>query len=73
VVKTYGLKAHRPVLGEWETRDHLSIMAGLTADGRVYTLVRQEPLNGLHTVEFLEKLLPEWAGGAEPGGTGSPS
>ncbi len=56
VVKTYGLKAHTPVLDEWETRDHLSIMAALTTDGRAYTLVRQESLNGLDTIEFLAHL-----------------
>jgi transposase len=56
VVKTYGLKAHTPVVDEWQTHDHLSIMAGLTTAGRVYTLVRQKPLNGLHTIEFLEHL-----------------
>jgi transposase len=56
VVKTYGLRAHTPVVDEWQTHDHLSIMGGLTTDGRVYTLVRQEPLNGLHSIEFLEHL-----------------
>ncbi len=56
VVKTYGRKGHTPVVDEWQTRDHLSIMGGLTLDGRMYTLVRQEPLNGLHTIEFLEHL-----------------
>jgi transposase len=55
-VKTCGLKAHRPVLDEWQTRDHLSIMAGLTTDGRAYTLVRQKSLNGLDTIEFLSHL-----------------
>jgi hypothetical protein len=42
VVKTYGVKGHTPVVDEWQTHDHLSIMAGLTTDGRVYTLVRQK-------------------------------
>src|ERR1051325_4901248 len=56
VVKTYGLKGHTPVVDEWQTHDHLSIMGALTADGRVFTLVRQDPLNGLNTIEFLEHL-----------------
>jgi len=54
VVKTYGLKAHTPVVDEWQTRDHLSVMGGLTTDGRVFTLVRQEALTGLNTIQFLE-------------------
>src|SRR5207302_5359758 len=36
-----------------QTRDHLSVMGGMTPAGRVYTLVRQEALNGSHSVEFL--------------------
>jgi transposase len=53
VVKTYGLKGRTPVVDEWQTRDHLSVMGGITTDGRVYTLVRQESLTGVESVEFL--------------------
>lgn len=34
-----------------------SVMGGVTPTGKVYTLVRQESLNGLHTVVLLEHLL----------------
>jgi transposase len=64
VVRTYGRRAHTPVVDEWQTHDHLSIMGGLTTDGRVYTLVRQESLTGLHTIEFLEHLGRELKGAA---------
>jgi transposase len=57
VVRTYGPEAHTPVLREKQTRDHLSVMGGLTPQGKVYTLARQESLNGLHSVEFLRHLL----------------
>jgi transposase len=57
VVKTYAPKGLTPVLREKQTRDHLSVMGGMTPAGRIYTLVRQEPLNGLHCVEFLLHLL----------------
>lgn len=53
VVKTYGPRGRTPVVDEWQTRDHLSVMGGITPDGRVFTLVRQKPLTGLETVEFL--------------------
>jgi transposase len=53
VVKTYGPRGRTPVVDEWQTRDHLSVMGGVTTDGRVYTLVRQDPLTGVETVEFL--------------------
>jgi transposase len=70
VVKTYGPKARTPVLDEWQTHDHLSIMAGVTSQGKVYSLVRPKPLNGLHSIEFLvhlgrlagDRLLVIWDG-----------
>jgi transposase len=70
VVKTYAPIALTPVLRAKLTRDHLSVMAGMTPQGRVYTLVRQESLNGSHSVEFLvhlmrvvaERLLVIWDG-----------
>jgi hypothetical protein len=52
-VKTYAPRARTPVLSEWQTRDHLSVMGGLTPAGKVYTLARPTSLNGLHTIEFL--------------------
>lgn len=52
-VKTYAPRARTPVLREFQTRDHLSVMGGLTPKGKVYTLVRPTSLNGLHTIEFL--------------------
>lgn len=56
-VKTYAPKGQTPVLHEWQTRDHLSVMGGITPQGKIYTLVRQESLNGSHTIAFLEHLL----------------
>lgn len=56
VVRTYAPKGHTPVLHEKQTRDHLSVMGGMTLTGKVYTLARQESLTGLHSVEFLEHL-----------------
>jgi transposase len=57
VVKTYGPEGQTPVLHEWQTRDHLSVMGGVTPGGAVYVLVRSESLNGLHTVAFLKHLV----------------
>jgi transposase len=70
VVKTYAPRARTPVLSEWQTRDHLSVMGGLTSAGKAYTLVRPTSLNGLHTIEFLlhlgrlagDRLLVIWDG-----------
>src|SRR5439155_8370904 len=56
-VKTYGPKGKTPVLDKWLSRDHLSVMAGFTPTGKVYTLVRPESLSSSHSVVFLEHLL----------------
>jgi transposase len=57
VVKTYSPEGRTPVLREWQTRDHLSVMGGLTPRGLVYVVVRREPLTGLDTVEFLRHVV----------------
>jgi transposase len=57
VVRTYAPCAQTPVLRAQLTRDHLSVMGGMTPAGRVYTLARQESLNGSHSVEFLVHLM----------------
>lgn len=57
VVRTYAPKTITPVLHARLSRDHLSVMAGMTPEGRVYTLTRQRSLDGTHSVEFLAHLL----------------
>lgn len=56
VVKTYAPEGQTPVLREKLTRDHLSVMGGMTPEGKLYTLVRQESLSGWHSIEFLVHL-----------------
>ncbi len=70
VVKTYAPKGQTPIEDEWQTRDHLSVMGGVTPQGRVDSLVRPKSLNGLHSIEFLvhlgrlvgDRLLVIWDG-----------
>jgi transposase len=70
VVKTYGPKGRAPIIDEWQTRDHLSVMGGVTPQGKVYSLVRPESLNGTHSIESLihlgrlagDRLLVIWDG-----------
>jgi len=70
LVRTYAPEGCTPVIREKRTRDHLSVMGGMTPEGKVYTLARQESLNGLHSIEFLlhllrvagERLLVIWDG-----------
>lgn len=56
VVKTYAPRGQTPILDEWQTRDHLSVMGGVTLTGNVSTLVRPQSLSGLHTIAFLTHL-----------------
>ena len=56
VVRTYAPAGRTPVLREKLTRDHLSVMAGMTPEGKLYTLARQESLDGWHSIEFLVHL-----------------
>ena len=56
VVRTYAPIGQTPVLRAKFTRDHLSVMGGMTPSGRVYTLARQTSLNGSHSIEFLRHL-----------------
>ena len=58
MVRTYAPMGRTPVLRAKLTRDHLSVMGGMTPGGRLYTLVRQRSLNGTHSVEFLVHLRP---------------
>ena len=56
LVRTYGPEGQTPVIHEVQTRDHLSVMGGMTPQGKVYTLARQDSLNGTHSIEFLRHL-----------------
>src|SRR3954471_9810703 len=70
VVKTYAPEARTPVLRETQTRDHLSVMGGMTPEGKVYVLARQRSVNGLDIIDFLlhsgrvagDRLLVIWDG-----------
>jgi hypothetical protein len=57
IVRTYAPRGLTPVLHNWQTRDHLSVMGGMTRDGHLYTLARQESLTGIHAVAFLNHIL----------------
>jgi transposase len=70
LVRTYAPEGDTPIIHEKQTRDHLSVMGGMTPEGKVYTLTRQDALNGLHVIEFLihlgrvagDRLLLIWDG-----------
>ncbi len=59
VVRTYGPKGQTPVVHKKLSRDHLSVMVGLTLAGKIYTLVRQKALTSCQSVVFLKHLLAQ--------------
>jgi hypothetical protein len=58
MVRTYALCGRMLVLRSVYTHDNLSVMSGITIDGRLYTLVCSEALDSLDSVLFLKHLLP---------------
>ena len=40
----------------FQTRDHLSVMSGVTPEGRLVTLVRRQALRGRERISFLRHL-----------------
>jgi len=55
-VRTYAPRAQTPLLRVFQTRDHLSAMSGITPQGALYTLVREQALSGNESVLFLKHL-----------------
>ena len=47
MVRTYAPEGLTPVLREKQSRNHLSVVGGMTPEGKVYTPVRRESINGL--------------------------
>ncbi len=74
MTRTSAPEARTPVLHETQTRDHLSVMGGMTPEGKLYALARRRSLNGLDVIEFLlhlgrvagERLLVIWDGSPIP-------
>jgi len=56
-VSTYAPCGQTPVLHVPLTRDHLSVISGLTPDGKVYMLVQDTAFDGPAIVRFLRHLL----------------
>lgn len=56
-VKTYAPRGQTPILNPFQTRDHLSVMSGVTVMGKLYTMVREESMTGCESAAFLKHLL----------------
>lgn len=58
-VRTYAPRGKPPTLRVVETRDHLSVMSAITAQGQLFTMVRDDSLTSMESVRFLKHLLTQ--------------
>jgi transposase len=62
VVHTYAPVGKTPVLHENLTRDHLSVMSGITLEGKLYMIEQERAFKGEDVVRFLKHLLTQIEG-----------
>jgi transposase len=62
VVRTWAPCGETPILDALLTRDHLSVISGLTLDGRLLLQVREHAFRGPEVVDFLRHLLRQIPG-----------
>ena len=62
VARTYAPCGQTPVLRAPLIRDHLSVIGGVTADGRVFTHTQEQAFTGETVVAFLRQLLRQIPG-----------
>jgi transposase len=58
-VRTYAPRGKPPTLRVLETRDHLSVMSAITAQGQLFTMVRDDSLTSVESIRFLKHLLTQ--------------
>ena len=62
VARTYAPCGHTPTLRAPLTRDHLSVIGAVTAEGRLFTHIQDEAFTGETVVAFLRQLLRQIPG-----------
>jgi transposase len=62
LVRTYAPRGQTPILWVPCTRDHLSVISGLTHEGRLLLQVRERAFRGPEVVQFLQHLLRQLPG-----------
>ena len=62
VTRTYAPRGQTPVLAAPVSRDHLSVISGVTPDGRLFTHIQDRAFTGESIVGFLRQLLRQIPG-----------
>lgn len=55
-IRTYAPRGQTPILEVFQTRDHLSVMSGITPHGWLFTMTKDDALNGVDSIHFLKHL-----------------
>jgi hypothetical protein len=61
-VRTYAPVGQTPVIRAALSRDHLSVMGGITPEGKLYLMVQEKAYRGRDVARFLKHLLRHIAG-----------
>jgi transposase len=61
-VRTYAPRGQTPILQVPLTKDHLSVISGITPEGKLFQMVRESAFHGEQVVVFLRHLLRHLAG-----------
>jgi transposase len=56
-VRTYAPRGQTPILRVPLTRDHLSVISGITSEGKLFRMVQETAFHGEEVVRFLRHLL----------------
>ena len=62
VARTYAPRGQTPVLRAPLTHDHLSVISGVTTEGRLFTHIKEKAFTGQTVVGFLQQLLRQIRG-----------
>lgn len=62
MARTYAPCGQTPILRAPLSRDHLSVISGVTAEGRLFTHIQEEAFTGETIVAFLRQLLRQVPG-----------
>jgi transposase len=57
VVRTYAPRGQTPILRVPLSRDHLSVISGITPEGELFLMAQERALNGTDVARFLRHLL----------------
>jgi DDE superfamily endonuclease len=62
VVRTYAPVGRTPILHEHLSRDHLSVMSGITLEGKLYMIEQERSFKAEDAVRFLKHLMHQIPG-----------